>query len=223
MALFKRAVDVLRGDINALIEGAEDPEKMIKLYLEDARDHLLESKKAVHTTISVEKMLEARCNENQTESDKWQKRAELAVKAGNDDLAKEALMQKKKYDTNLTALQTPLANAKNQSKAALTLVDNLELRIRDVETNSAMLIARAQTAKASKKAADSLAGISSKDPFVGMKSMESKIESMEADAAASSEMAGVAANTAEKKFKDLEAGNVEDDLAALKVKVQKTA
>ena len=92
-----------------------------------------------------------------------------------------------------------------------------------MEANSAVLIARAKTAKASKKAADSLAGISKTDPFVGMKSMEGKIGDMEAQAEASTELAGVSVNTTEKKFKDLEAGSVDDDLKALKEKMQKTA
>jgi phage shock protein A len=221
MGLFKRATDVLRANLNELIEGVEDPEKMIKLYLEDAREHLVECKKAVHTTLTAEKTLQTQYDENQKEVEKWQKRAETYVTKGDDALAKEALTEKKKFETRLNSLKDPLEASKRQSQDAMAMVEALQERIRDTEANSTVLIARAQTAKAMKKSSDSLAGISSKDPLGGLKNMESKIEVMEASAHASAELAEVSANTPEKKFKDLEAGDVDSDLVALKEKMKK--
>ena len=88
-------------------------------------------------------------------------------------MAKEALTEKKKYDTIVKSLESPIENANTQSAAALEMVKQLENKIRDTESSASILIARAQTAKAQKHAADSLAGISTKDPYGGMKTMES--------------------------------------------------
>ena len=129
MALFKRAVDVVRANLNELIAGAEDPEKMINLYLGDAREHLVEAKQAVHACLTAEKTLQAQWNENEKEVGIWGRRAELAVTKGNDELAKEALTEKKKFEIRMESLREPLANSKKQSESAISMVQSLEDRI----------------------------------------------------------------------------------------------
>lgn len=220
MGLFKRAADLVRANLNELLDSAEDPEKMINLYLEDAHEHLKEAKVAVHTAITAEKTLQMQYNNASVDADIWQKRAELAVSQKRDDLAREALTRKKSVEQRFSGLKTPLEQAGAQANKARHDLGLLEERIQEAENNRTVLIARAQAAKAMKKTADAVSGISSHDPAAAMSSMEQKIQRMEAEAAASAEMVDAGSSTSEREFRELESGSsVEDELAALKNKI----
>jgi len=220
MGLFKRAADIVRANLNELLESAEDPEKMINLYLEDAREHLQEARNAVHTALSAEKSLQMQWDDANNDVQVWQKRAELAVSRANDGLAKEALEKKKAAERRRGSLDTPTSQTKAQANKARHDLQLLEERIQEAETNRTVLIARAQAAKAMKSTADAVAGISSHDPLRAMGSMEEKIQRMEAEAAASAEMIDAGVSSSERDFREMESGSsIDDELAALKRKM----
>lgn len=220
MGLFKRAADLIRANLNELLDNAEDPEKMINLYLEDAHEHLSEARIAVHTAITAEKTLQMQSDQASSEVVSWQKRAELAASQGKDNLARDALTRKKSAEQRLNGLKTPFEQAKAQANKVRHDLGLLEERIQEAENNRTVLVARAQAARAMKKTADAVSSISSHDPTAVMSSMEGKIQRMEAEAAASAEMVDADSSSSEKEFQELESGSsVEDELAALKKKV----
>jgi phage shock protein A len=222
MALFKRAADLIRANINDLLSKAEDPEKMLNLYLEDAREHLKEATAAVHDALTAQNELQAQFDKASEEAAHWQQRAEQAVQKGNDNLAREALLQKKKADARVESLKSPLEQTKAQSQAAREQLRTLQDRVGEAESKREMLIARAKMAQASKKTAETLASLSSTDPLAGMGSMESKIQHMEAEAKASNELLTTHRDSLEEQFRDLDSGSsVDDELAALKAKHNK--
>jgi len=94
MGMFDRLKTVISSNINALISKAEDPEKMLNQLIIDLNEQLIEAKKAVALAIADEKRLEREMLENKAKADEWEKKAMLAVRAGRDDLAKEALLRK---------------------------------------------------------------------------------------------------------------------------------
>jgi len=219
MAIFKRAADIIRANINELLSMAEDPEKMLDLYLEDANHYLLEARTAVHDAMTAQNEMQNQYDKAAEERDHWQNRAEQAVQKGNDTLAREALVQKKKADARLDSLKEPLAQTKLQSQAAREQLHTLEDRIAEAQSKRDVLIARAKMAKASKKTAETLASVSSTDPLAGMSSMESKIAHMEADAQATNDLLKTHRDDLEEQFQELEGGSsVDDELAALKAK-----
>ncbi len=219
MELFKRAVDIIRANISDLLSKSEDPEKMLNLYLQDAREHLQEARTAVHDALTAQNEVQSQYDRLSEESAHWAKRAEQAVQKGADDLAREALVQKKKAETRLESLKEPLAQTKAQAQTAQDQLHVLEEKISEAESKRETLIARAKMARASKKTAETLASISSTDPLAGMSSMEAKIQHMEAEAKASGEMMKTHRDDLEEKFQDLEGGaSVDDELAALKAK-----
>ncbi len=105
MGIFKRMSDVFKANINDLISKAENPEKMLNQMIIDMNEHLIEAKKGVASSIADEKRLERQVIENQDKSKDWEGKAMLAVKAGNDDLAKQALVRKQEYDGYIVQLK----------------------------------------------------------------------------------------------------------------------
>ncbi len=219
MTLFKRAADIIRANLNELLARAEDPEKLLDLYLEDANEHLREARTAVHDALTAQNEMQSQYDKLTEEADHWQKRAEQAVAKQNDNLAREALLQKKKVEARLASLKEPLAQTKAQSEAAREQLRTLEEKVSEAQGKRDTLIARAKMAQASKKTAETLASLSSTDPLAGMSSMEAKIQHMESEAKASNELLTTHKDSLEEQFEELEGGSsVDDELAALKAK-----
>lgn len=99
MGIFSRLKTLISSNINDLINKAEKPEKMLNQLLIDMNSQLIESKKAVAMAIADEKKLEREVQNQAAQAAEWERKAMLAVNAGKDDLAKEALLRKQEYDS----------------------------------------------------------------------------------------------------------------------------
>jgi len=122
MGILERIRTVLKSNINALISKAEDPEKMLNQLVMDMNEQLIEAKKQVAMSIADEKKLERQLIENKGQAEEWERKAMLAVKAGKDDLAKEALVRKQESDGYASSFQKEWDNqhsAVEQLKDAL--------------------------------------------------------------------------------------------------------
>lgn len=222
MGLFKRAADVIRANLTSLIDSAEDPEKMIDLFLEDAREQLAEAKRAVHEAIASSKEIEQQVQEYTEQSDHWGKRAEEAVIKDRDDLAGKALAEKQRYTQLRQKLLDPLETSKKNIGQAKLRLEALEQKIEEAENRRTELKARARVARAETKVSESLAGIDKADALGDMDRMEEKVKRMEARAAAATEMADEEKKgDLEAEFAKLEQGSVDDELTALKKKLGK--
>jgi phage shock protein A len=224
MGILERISTVLKSNINALISKAENPEKMLNQLVIDMNEQLIEAKKQVAMSIADEKKLERQMLENQTQAGEWERKAVLAVKAGKDDLAKEALVRqqeyvgyaaqfKKEYDSQYSSVE--------QLKDALR---QLQAKIEEANRKKNLLIARAKRADAQKqiqKTMGTLAGGSSFDTF---DRMAAKVDQLEAEADAEKELGAIGADQKlEDKFKELESSpaNTDQLLEDLKAKMGK--
>ncbi|MBI2952287.1 PspA/IM30 family protein [bacterium] len=222
MSIFKRATDVIRANLSSLIDSAEDPEKMIDLFLEDAREQLAEAKRAVHEAIASSKEIEQQVQEYGEQVERWGKRAEEAVVKDRDDLAAKALAERQRYTQLRQKLLDPLEASKKNVEQAKGRLAELEQKIEEAENRRAELKARARVARAEMKVSKGLAGIDKADALGDMDRMEEKVKRMEAQAAAASEMADEEKKTdLEEEFAKLGQGSVNDELAALKKKLGK--
>ena len=205
MGILDRIRTVLKANINALISKAEDPEKMLNQLIMDMNEQLLEAKKQVAMAIADEKKLERQALENKTQSEDWEKKAMLAVKAGKDDLAKEALVRKQEYDGYAASFQKEFDSqhaAVEQLKDALR---QLQAKIEEASRKKNLLIARAKRAEAQKQIQQTMGSLSANSSFDTFDRMAQKVDQVEAEAEAMKELGGVTADQKlEDKFKELE-------------------
>lgn len=105
MGVFSRFMDIVNSNINSLLDHAEDPEKMIKLMINEMEDTIIEIKTNCAAAIGAENTAKRKVVELEGLVDRWQKRAELAIEKGRDDLAREALIEKKRLSVELDRLR----------------------------------------------------------------------------------------------------------------------
>ena len=105
MGVFSRFMDIINSNINSLLDQAEDPEKMVKLMINEMEDTIIEIKTNCAAAIGAENTAKRKVTELEGLVDRWQKRAELAISKGRDDLAREALLEKKKLSAELDRLR----------------------------------------------------------------------------------------------------------------------
>jgi len=222
MGILDRIRTVLKANINALISKAEDPEKMLNQLIMDMNEQLLEAKKQVAMAIADEKKLERQALENKAQGEDWEKKAMLAVKAGKDDLAKEALVRKQEYDGYAASFQKEFDSqhaAVEQLKDALR---QLQAKIEEASRKKNLLIARAKRAEAQKQIQQTMGSLSANSSFDTFDRMAQKVDQVEAEAEAMKELGEVTADQKlEDKFKELESSDQSSDklLEELKAKM----
>jgi phage shock protein A len=216
--LDKHGTYVLRANINDLISKSEDPEKMLNQVIVDMNTQLVEAKKQVAVAIADEKRLQKQLQGETTVAEEWQRKAMLAIRAGDDELAKEALLRKKEHDQLAATFQDQWQKQKNatdQLKLALRALNN---KIEEAKRKKNVLIAQKRRAEAMKSIQDTMSGLSQTSAFDTFDRMAEKINQMEAEAEAGAELSEeYSGDVLKHKFSKLEATSGADgDLEALK-------
>ena len=221
MSFFARLAHILKSNLNELISRSEDPEKMLEQVIRDMSEQLTEATKQVAVAIADEKRLEKAYNNEATVAADWEKKAMLAVKAGKDELAKEALARKKEHDGLAAAYHEQWqkqAAAVKQLKMALKALNQ---KIEEAKRKKNVLIARKRRAEAMKSIQETMSGLTTSSHFETFDRMAGKIEQMEAEAEASAEIAeSYSGDTLKARFSELEqTAGADEDLLELKRKM----
>jgi len=222
MGILDRIRTVLKANINALISRAEDPEKMLNQLIMDMNEQLLEAKKQVAMSIADEKKLERQALENKAQGEDWEKKAMLAVKAGKDDLAKEALVRKQEYDGYAASFQKEYESQHASVEQLKDALRQLQAKIEEASRKKNLLIARAKRAEAQKQIQQTMGSLSAGSSFDTFDRMAQKVDQIEAEAEAMKELGEVTADQKlEDKFKELESSGAGADqlLEDLKAKM----
>ena len=190
MGIFQRLSDILKANINDMIDKAEDPEKLVKQIIMDMQKELTKATQALGKAVASERMVEKQYRNACAISASWESRAKAALKAGDTELAKKALASKVKADEDVANYREMYETISNQTEAIRSQVEVLKSKIQEAKSREAMLIARSQMADTTKALAQSIGGIDTKSSFDKLSRMEEKIERKEAEAAAFSEILG---------------------------------
>jgi phage shock protein A len=216
MGILDRASTLIRANINDLIDRAEDPEKVIKQLLADMNNQLLQVKTQVAAAIADEKQLYQRYQENQVKATEWQRKAELAVERGQDDLAREALARRNAFNSTAVGFQEQYAEQSRQVEVLKDALQKLQSKITEAETKKDLLIARSRRAKAETTIRTTLSGLDQSGALASFERMEDKVRMQEARASALGELE---TDTTEQRFALLEQeSEVDLQLAELKAK-----
>ncbi len=224
MAIFDRIRTVLKANINALISKAENPEKMLNQLIIDMNEQLIEAKKQVAMSIADEKKLERQMLENKGQADEWERKAMLAVKAGKDDLAKEALLRKQEYANYAAQFQKEYDSQHGSVEQLKDALRQLQAKIEEASRKKNLLIARAKRAEAQKQIQQTMGSLSAGSSFDTFDRMAAKVDQLEAEADAAKELSSMSADqNLEDKFKELESSDSSADqlLEDLKAKMNK--
>ncbi|MEZ4296488.1 MAG: PspA/IM30 family protein [Polyangiaceae bacterium] len=221
MGIFARLATLIKSNLNDLISKSEDPEKMLNQVVIDMANQLIEAKKQVAVAIADEKRLAKQAEQEASQAAEWERRAMLAIKAGDDVLAKEALARKKEHDALALTFKEQWQKQKqavDQLKTALRMLNN---KIEEAKRKKNVLIARKKRAEAQKAIQETMSGLQNASAFDTFERMSEKIDKIEAEAEASSELAeAYTGDTLAHKFAQMEVNQgAEDDLAALKRKM----
>jgi len=223
MGIFARLGTLIKSNINDLITKAEDPEKMLGQVLLEMQQQLVGAKKSVAVAIADEKKLQKQYNQELDKAKEWERKAMVAVRAGDDALAKEALARKQEHESVSAQFQQQWVAQKaavDKLKDALRLLNN---KIEEAKRKKNILVARKKRAEAQQQIASTMQGLGDTSAFDTFERMSDRINMLEAEAEAGAELAGeLTGDSLESKFLALEAGgaSTEDDaLAELKAKM----
>ncbi len=219
MSILTRITTLISANINAMIDAAEDPQKMVDEYLRQMRAELSEARAATAMAMADETRLRSQFEQNKAASDEWQQKAELAVQHDDDDLAREALGRKATAQTLADTFNTQWQSQHDQVAELRDALAKLEAKINEAEAKREVIIAkqrRAATQDAINTAMQSVQGLNSDD---SLQRMEDKVDQHLATSQAQADLAG---QDMDSRFADLERqSQVDTDLAALKQKFGK--
>jgi len=182
MGIFTRFRDIVSSNINAMLDKAEDPEKMIKLMIREMEDTLIELKSSCAGTIANHKKVERLGREARDKEAFWNEKAELAVTRGRDDLARQALVERRRFsqrtevvESELTELSAMVAQYKND-------ITELENKLKSAREKQRMLVQRHIRARHKKRARQEIRRADASEVMKKFEEMENHIERMEAEA-----------------------------------------
>lgn len=214
MGIMDRLSSLIRANVNDLIDRAEDPEKMLDQILRDMQSNSTIARSQVAAMIAQEKELEIDLEESRKLALEWGNKAQKAVDAGKDDLAREALRRKRDNEQNANVYQQQLTVQEQAVEKLKQQLRQLEQKYSSTMSQRDVLIARSRRAQAQKKVAEKVSTFSPMDPGADLDRMERKIRSSEAHAAALTEMGDESFET---QFRELDVDDdIESQLQALK-------
>jgi phage shock protein A len=242
MGIFERMGQALSARFNSLLEAAEDPGKSLDLMLREMQEHVRAARRELVRALAAERQLAARATELDSELQRWVGRAELAVRSGAEDLAKSALLQRRRV-ANERARTQALQGEQRANVLELKLAfERMQQKIAELSARQNTIAVQSRLAQhGSGSLAEGLGAKAGSQPFEALRDMEDRIDNVDAvfeaqrevDAVLSSERGpgGMSAAEVESKFQELErAGHapalpsaessVDEDLAQLKKKIR---
>lgn len=216
MGVFSRFTDIINSNINNLLDKAEDPSKMVRLIIQEMEDTLVEVRSSSAKILADKKELARKASRFEEEAAQWQDKAELALNKGRDDLARAALMEKKKCVENTDALHDELTHVDEHLAKLQDEVSQLQDKLADAKARQKAIIMREKAATSRLKVKKNINSDRVNDALSRFDSYERKIDDIEAQVESYDMGSKSLADEIEELASD---EKIDDELAQLKAKI----
>jgi phage shock protein A len=239
MGIFDRMGRVISSNVNSLLDKAEDQKKLLTLNIDEMDEQIKRAQREVIAAVAAEKQLKKKVDDLSAEREKWDKRAELALKSGDEALAREALKQKKRVTAEADAAESARVEQRNAALNMKQEFERMKEKLAEIKLKKGTLEARATKAAAGASSEGLGVKGGGSSAFADFRKMEEKIEGREAEVSAMAEVdqalgTGPDKEDLEAKFRALEGSlgggdkaspgggpsDVDDELAALKKRIR---
>ncbi|MFP4065927.1 MAG: PspA/IM30 family protein [Spirochaetaceae bacterium] len=212
MGIFDRFRRLIKSNLNEMINRAENPEKMLEQVIDDMNRQLIESKKSVASAIADEKKLERQINQTKAQAAQWESRAETAVRAGEDELAKEALLRKQELDRYAEEYDKQRQQQHESVEKLKVALRALQQKLEEAQRKRNLLVARARRVETQKKLQETIGGMNDTSAFEAFDKMTERMDELEAQNEAMEELEGSSgSDSLEDKFQKLEGSSTDAD------------
>jgi phage shock protein A len=180
--MFTRVRDIISSNINAMLDKAEDPEKLVKLMIREMEDTLVEVKASCASAMATQKKIERETDEVNKRVQEWTERAQLAVDKGREDLAREALLEKKRHVDRAASVETEAAECAALVEQYQTDILQLEEKLSVAREKQRVLVQRHRRATQKKRAQQEIRKVETTDAVARFERFEHRIDRIEAEA-----------------------------------------
>ena len=148
MSIFTRLSDIVNSNISALLDKAENPEKMIRMVIQEMEETLVEVRSTTAKVIADKKTLKRRVDTLQKQSHDWEQKAELALSKGREDLAKAALVERSAINSSVAITETDLAKLDETLDKLSSEIELLQAKLNDARARQKTILLRTREQKA---------------------------------------------------------------------------
>ena len=217
MGIFSRFTDIINSNINNLLDKAEDPAKMVRLIIQEMEDTLVEVRSSSAKTLADKKEITRRVTRFENEAQQWQEKAELALSKDREDLARAALMEKKKSSENAQTLLQDLMHTEEHIMKLQSEISQLQEKLADAKSRQKTIIMREKTVNSRLKVKKNIDSNKVDDALSRFDRYERKIDDLEGQV----ESYDMGSKSLADEIAELESDEkVDDELASLKAKMK---
>lgn len=217
MGIFSRFTDIINSNINNLLDKAEDPAKMVRLIIQEMEDTLVEVRSSSAKILADKKDLARQASRFEKDEQQWQEKAELALSKGREDLARSALIEKKKCGENAVSLLDELTHVDDHIAKLQSEISQLQEKLADAKARQKAIIMREKTATSRLKVKKNIDSDRVNDALSRFNSYERKIDDIESQV----ESLDLGSKSLADEIADLESDeNIDDELAQLKARMK---
>ncbi|WP_448210924.1 phage shock protein PspA [Colwellia sp. MEBiC06753] len=218
MGVFSRFTDIINSNINALLDKAEDPAKMVRLIIQEMEDTLVEVRSSSAKTLADKKELSRQIARYEKDAEQWQDKAELALNKGREDLARAALVEKKKCADSAESMADELTHVDDHIAKLQSEITQLQEKLADAKARQKAIVMREKTASSRLKVKRNIDSERVDDALSRFDRYERKIDDLEAQV----EAHDLGSKSLADEIAELENDdNIDDELAQLKAKLNK--
>ncbi|MEX2469565.1 MAG: phage shock protein PspA [Pseudohongiellaceae bacterium] len=219
MSIFSRLSDIINSNISALLDKAENPEKMIRMVIQEMEETLVEVRSGTAKVIADKKTLSRRLEQLKKQADDWEKKAELALSKGREDLAKAALMEKSTINASIDITEKDLGKLDETLDKLSSEIEQLQAKLNDARARQKTIVMRSNATQSRLHVNRHLHSYAIDNAMDKFEYYEKKIDLMEGQM----DSAHIEQSGLQSEFEELEKQeSIDKELEALKSKLNKS-